>query len=272
MRSVVIAAAGVLGAVAGSARGAAVGAYAFDEPAGPTRFDAAGGGNDNATFNGSGALYAQPPIPNGTYGSLTLSGTPLGATGGLSTAGGEWITSSGASYDALTNNFTAMAWINPTDTTGVKRVFGRNRLSGSANNGWSFGIDGTQLIITNHGVADHRSSAGADTTGWQHVAITKSSTGGITFYRNGDVVSTLPAETANFSAVSGALPNWLLLNTFGGQNFVGLVDEVRLFDTPLTQAEIRSQAVTPIPEPVAAGLVLPLAGLLLGRRRRQRPS
>ena len=107
----------------------------------------------------------------------------FGTAAGLSAASGEWKTAPGPEMNALVNDFTAMAWVRPDTVTGVKRVAGRSRLGTAGNNGWSFGLDGAEIRLTGHAIVDLDSPGTGLTAGnWGHIAITKSSTGGVTFY------------------------------------------------------------------------------------------
>ena len=265
-------------AAAGVSEAALLGHYQMGETQGPTLSDSGGVVSDSATSFGSGHIYGQGGVPDGTYGALTLSGAPFGASVGLSAASGEWRTNPHPEYGSLVNNFTAMAWIRPDNVTGVKRVLGKNRLdpdpntagNQSANNSWSFGIDAQKILFTAHGVLDHRSNDVVQAGAWQHIAITKSSVTGVKFFHNGAEV---PPFTAGSPTATGDTrpvlptdldPYWLLLNTFGGQNFLGLVDEVRVYDSVLTLDEIRAAAV---PEPSAVAALAGVVCVALGRRR-----
>ena len=55
--------------------------------------------------------------------------------------------------------------------------------------------------------------------------------------------------------------------SIGDENFLGLVDDVRIYDTALTASEISS--LVAVPEPTTAG-VLALGAIALGARRRTR--
>lgn len=95
-----------------------------------------------------------------------------------------------------------------------------------------------------------------------NIAATKSSTGGVSFYLNGNLVNTNAGDTSNWQTSDDG---WLLFNAFGGQNFVGLGDEIRVYDNVLDQSVIRAAAV---PESSTAAL-LGLGGLALILRRRK---
>ena len=267
-------------AAAGVGEAAPLAVYQMNETVGPTLSDSAGAVSDTAASFGAGHLYGQGGVPDGNYGALTLSGSPFGASAGLSAASGEWKTDPNPEYGSLVNNFTAMAWVRPDNVTGVKRVLGKNRLdpdpntagNQSVNNGWSFGIDGQKILYTTHGVLDHRSNDIVQAGAWQHITITQSSTTGVKFFHNGAEVA--PFTPASPTATGGARPvvptdldpYWLLLNTFGGQNFLGLVDEVRVYDSVLSPDEIRAAATTPVPEPSGLVALVGLACMALARR------
>lgn len=251
-----------------SAQAALIARYDLNETAGPTLNDSAGV-NTSATAGGVGHVYNQPSIPSGTYGSLTLAPNTWGTTAGLSQARGEWATSTNNEFGNLQNDFTVMAWINPSSIGGYQRLISRTGITSGTNGtlegGWGFGLSGSEIIFTGYNVVDSVSTGASVQAGqWQHIAATKSPTDGVTFYLNGNLVSNNggAANTGNWGTSDDG---WLLFNAFGGQNLVGLGDEIRVYDTALTQAEIQSAAV---PEPSSAALIA-LAGAAVTLRRRR---
>jgi hypothetical protein len=71
---------------------------------------------------------------------------------------------------------------------------------------------------------------------WTHVAMTYGG-GAVRFYVNGALVGTR-AHTGAMPATAGALE--IGGNTIWGEWFAGLIDEVRIYNRPLTQAEIQA--------------------------------
>lgn len=257
-----------VGFLSGSVSHAAlVASYSMDAASG-SQLDNSGFGSalDFAT-SGSGLQFQTAGVAAGNYGtSLTVVGGVLGPSAGLAGASGEWQSASGENkLNTLTNNFTVMAWVNPSDLTGVNRILSQT-FSGATS--WGFGLSGTEILFTKSSIADIVSAGAAVTAGnWQHIAVTVSSTTGVTFFLNGDQVSNQNNLT-NLNTASRT-DSFRLFNGAGGQNLSGNLDEVRVYNTVLSLAEIRNAAVTAIPEPTISGLALVGAALFCTRRRRR---
>src|SRR5258706_5911599 len=82
--------------------------YAFDETSAPTRNDSAGINTVATEVGDTGFLYNAGSVLPGDYGLLTIGDTQLGATGGLSSGDGSWVTAGNNEFGALTNDFTVM--------------------------------------------------------------------------------------------------------------------------------------------------------------------
>lgn len=104
---------------------------------------------------------------------------------------------------------------------------------------------------------------------WIHIAATYDiANNDIVIYKNGEIVANGQDQT--FSAPSIENLDSLFVgiganNNGGGEWLHGLIDDLRVYDGLLTQAEI--QALALVPEPASLGL-LGLGGLLALRRRR----
>jgi subtilisin-like proprotein convertase family protein len=135
-----------------------------------------------------------------------------------------------------------MAWANPALPLSRQRIVGR---AASGNDGWSFGLDALgKLVLTGYGMADVVSTVPGWQVGtWQHVAVSKSSTGGVTFYVNGNVLESFPLRTEDWNASTAP---WKLLGGAGGEEFVGSVDEVKVFPGVLDLQSIREAATNRI--------------------------
>ncbi|MCA9246691.1 MAG: PEP-CTERM sorting domain-containing protein [Planctomycetales bacterium] len=218
---------------------------------------------ENAAETGSGHLYQQAAIPLGAYGDIGLGGSGHGFTAGISASSGEWNMGGSSKYGTLTNDFTVMAWVNPNATTGSQRVIAAD----VGGQGWAFGLSGNRIRVTGLGVVDSTAPAGDVVAGqWQHIAMTKSSTTGVTFYLNGIDVGTNAGHTANWIATTNA---YHLFDGPGtGERFVGLADEIRVYSTVLTRGEILAIAGK-VPEPSTLALLgLGFVAIVAGRRRR----
>jgi hypothetical protein len=134
---------------------------------------------------------------------------------------------------------TLAAWINPTNTTGVDTVFS---FSSSA----AFRLNGSRLRFTTFGILDHDTATGAITSGgWTHVAVTftPSTTDGAKFYVNGQLFQTMNSSAINRPSVFYRIG----ASHISGEWFGGALDDVRLYDRVLTDAEIALIAAAPTP-------------------------
>ena len=214
--------------------------YGFNETSGPSRIDSTGI-NTIATESGVTTYsYNAAPIPSGLYGSLTVAPGTLGATGGRSGGTGFWATSANNEFGGLTNDFTVMAWLKIASTASKQRIIGTNTASQL---GWSFGNDtGGKLILTGYGVGDvitTGSYVGAET--WIHVAVSKSSVSGVTFFVNGQVAETFAAQTGDFQPSNAPFG---LLGNLDNESLSGLVDDLRVYRGALDAAGIRAAVDT----------------------------
>lgn len=176
-----------------------------------------------------------------------------------------------APLNALLNDFTVAAWVyldSSITKTGVNTT--NNRVIGDDvawdGDAWSFGVRDGALLFTKNGVIDAFSSGGTTVPSdeWVHLAASVSSTSGITFYLNGAVDGTNP-NTANNNAGDDVFGIGRSYGAGEGQYFAGQLDEVRVYDSVLTDSEVATLAV---PEP-STGFLAALAGLAFGLKRRR---
>jgi Concanavalin A-like lectin/glucanases superfamily len=210
------------------ARGASpnlVAAYSFDEGAGTTVADASGNGNTGtlagATWTGSGKFNGALSF-NGTSSRVDV---PNAASLQLSTA------------------MTLEAWVNPTTITSKWRDViykGRDNYfleASSTNAGKPVGAG----IIG--GVSTKAFGTAALATGaWTHLATTYDGAA-LKFYVNGNLVRT--------TAVTGTLatsanPLQIGGDSIFGQYFAGTIDEIRIYNTALTQTQIQTDMTSAI--------------------------
>lgn len=272
----------VLAATAFAAQGALVAHYKLDETSGNLA-DASGNSltgtlqTFNSTANPNAWAYNQPSVPAGTYGEITVSPSTA-ASFGASFQGGDndnranFAIGSPAVIENLINagtngpggnggvgNMTVMGWINLDTASGNQRIFGTGT---SGLGGWGFGTSGSNLIFTTFGGADRRGTGGLVVGTWYHIAATYDDNS-LDFFVNGTSVGTTNGPDAGkFTEEIGTSFRVGASNNGVDQNF-GRYDEVKVFDTVLTAAEIQSAA---IPEPSTA-LLGALGALALLRRR-----
>lgn len=140
----------------------------------------------------------------------------------------------------LTNNFTVAAWVNPDNISGRKRFVTISRTYGA--DGFGFGMDNGNLLFTAYGVVDFNgTAASAIPLGeWSHVAAVVELVGGqtrVSFYVNGELSEQV---THNIAGMSPSSNDDVLIGSSTNVNattlnepFVGFIDEVVIYNTPL---------------------------------------
>ncbi|HOI97227.1 MAG TPA: LamG domain-containing protein [Candidatus Pacearchaeota archaeon] len=210
-----------------------VGYWSFDEGGGTIARDASGNNNHGTLTNG----------PKWTQGK---------SGGALQFDGKDDYVDCGnnSSLNFGTGDFTAEYWIYYTGSTKTNKVFTfLGKASGMGNNpGWYSGLttysgDGTNLkllsSITNGAWGTGNLEAGAyfSPNTWQHIVLIRSGTT-LKHYRNGNLDGQRISEGIganvdnNLSFTVGAFSN-------GGVPVKGLIDEVRIYNRALTEAEVK---------------------------------
>lgn len=200
---------------------------------------------------------------SGTLGGNALQLTPtLDADGSF--APPYLNTNMAASFWGINNvinsDHTAMAWVRFANQTGDNMIFGQGD-----GNRVHLGSRGNQYWHGHWGDDVNSGTNLTDTANWHHVAWTNADDGTQQIFVDGVSVGG-PGGTNGFG---GFVPsNDLLIGTSGNDgSFNGLLDEVKIFDTLLTPAEIVAASVI-VPEPSALVLgMLGVGGLILRRRR-----
>ena len=216
-----------------------VAAYSFGEGAGTSVTDASGNGNTgtiaNATWTTAGK-YGNALVFNGTSSLVTINDSP--------------------SLD-LTTGMTLEAWVNPSAVSsnwgdviykGNDNYFleGTSAPSGVPGAGGTFG--GSDVVTLG--------TASLPTNTWSYLAATYDGAT-LRLYVNGILVSSL-AQTGNIATSSNPLQ--IGGDSIFGQYFAGLIDEVRVYNGPLSVAQIQTDMNTPIDTGPMVTSVAPLTG------------
>ncbi len=201
-----------------------VAAYGFNEASGTTVSDASGKGH-------TGTIQSAVWTASGKFGAA------------LSFNGSSALVSIADAADLhLTSQMTLEAWVNPSAVTAVWRDVIYKALDnyfleatsdrGSPGGGGTFG----STTVVTYGAATLTANT------WAHLALTYDGAA-IRLYVNGAQVSTL-ARTGNL--LTSTSPLQIGGDSVFGQYFRGLIDEVRIYNIALTQAQIQADMNTPI--------------------------
>jgi len=225
-----------------------VAAFGFEELAGNTAIDSSAN-PINGTFGGAAAGAAPTRVAIGRFGRA------------VSFDGGDniGVPDTTASKLDLTTGMTLEAWVNPTSMSGWESVVYKER------GGVGTGLLSYALYAHDGGASTPpagyvRTSAGGPDRGiqglarlplnvWSHIAVTYTTAAGVgstlRFYVNGALVNTVTGANQNILQGNNAL-------RIGNSNapisegFNGMLDEIRIYNRALTQAEISADMNTPI--------------------------
>jgi hypothetical protein len=176
------------------------------------------------------------------------------AAGSVENTGGVGTHVSGTATIPLVlgNNFTMSAWFNTDVGTNTDRTILSNPFN--SNTGFLFGIRGTSLIM-DFGSSRHLTAAGAITVGQDYfMAVMQDPDGdtnhGWTAGANNRIALYNPTTATwqyfdNTQIKSGLLLQTMRIGAFvgGGREFDGLLDDVRVYNNTLTQADLNALAL-----------------------------
>src|SRR5437660_945341 len=194
-----------------------LGYWAFDEGTGTTAIDSSGSGNN-------GVLFHSPAFIAGRMGNaLSFNGV------------NQYVQVSSTSGLNLSNAITLAAWINPSDVTAYRTIV----VKGAAGlRGYGMNLINGNLNFIKVNGTDVASSVAISAGVWQHVAITWNAvTGEVKFYKDGALAQTV---------IDGFVPSTsldtdnLLIGLWlgGGSYFAGAMDELRVYSSALSAADI----------------------------------
>jgi hypothetical protein len=206
---------------------ALVAAYGFEEGSGATVADSSGNGLTGTISNATW-------VNNGQFGkALSFNGT------------NAWVTVADSPLLHLTTGMTLEAWVKPAAAaTGWTNVMFKERVG-----------DGNYTLYSADG-AGGKPVAGVDINGgilasatsplavgaWAHLAATYNGSS-VVMYVNGTQVG---SAAATGSMATSTLPLRIGGDSVFGEYFNGLIDEVRIYDTALTAAQIQADMNTPV--------------------------
>ena len=216
----------------GAAPSGPAAAWGFNETSGTTSADASGNNNTLALLNG----LAFAPGKNGN--GLSFDGT------------NDYLTAQNSpSLDISGNALTLSMWINPTGSTGDQVVLGKHWTTSMTSPYYQYGLELTAngrvpvlQIGTTGGVLSASMGSSLAINQWTHLAIVFNGSTTL-FYVNGALVS-----TKNLAVSMTARGNPLRIGADAStqQFYKGLLDDVRLYNRALTQAEVQTDMSRPV--------------------------
>ena len=226
--------------------GGLVAAYSFNEGTGATLYDSSGNGNNgvisNATWSTAGT-FGDALSFNGSNSLVTIPDSP--------------------SLN-LTSGMTIEAWVNPAALSGWRDVLLKARPAGL-----SYALYATDPDLTNSPSHAEVTTGGADwgakgggglpLNAWSFLAATYDGST-LRYYLNGNLVgSRRKSSPSGIVETQGALT--IGGNTVWGEYFEGLIDNVRVYNTALTGAQVQADMTTPVPPPSSSA---PLTATITG--------
>ena len=247
---------------------AVVGVAAAISPAGATVVPVAYYRLGEADPGAGNGVAGKNPTEDSTANNLDLTRTGTAMTYSNNTPSGSTLSmdfpgTAGVYYSrspvisTATDNFGIEAWVNADDTSGNELIAYNGNTSSS---GWGLYRFGTTWGALYGGLALWGHTGPLTTGTWTHLALVKDS-GTATFYVNGTAG---PTRTSGPAVPNGSM--WVGGHS-AGEEFGGLIDEVRVFTFTAGQFSTDDLLYPVVPEPASMALAL-LGGAVLFRRRK----
>jgi hypothetical protein len=222
--------------------------YKLDEASGVVHDTGAAPAADSSNSLKDPKNYAQPGVPAGTYGDITLSedqAKNLKSSVHIPAGDGFNIGPAEKSKLNITGNFTFTGWFKLSKTDGYHILLATGAGSG---NGWKVGVNEGSLLFTAAGVADVTTDAvSVDADKWYYLDVTVEGKDGerkINFFVNGKKV-TSEALTADDIKPSDAKQMHLGMAENADdtpENLDGNMTDLRVYNTVLSEKEIKAAA------------------------------
>ncbi len=197
---------------------------------------AAGSVPDTATADGAqnGVFVGAPTLStnrNGTANTaLTFSGT------------GQAITIASAAPLAITGQITMAAWVRTTSNSGTRNIIARGNTNTASGHVYLRMTNGEWEVGSYNGTAHQATfSMYTDINAWVHLCGVYDGTAW-KFYRNGRLMATTVDATGAVNVTTN--PGWAIGGSANGTGnlFVGSLDEVNIFNTALSEDNVRALA------------------------------
>jgi glucose/arabinose dehydrogenase len=212
-------------------------AWGFNEAAGTTTADSSSNGN-TGTFTGAGVTWS----PAGHTGAaLSFDGT----AGYLNVLNSPSL--------GLTSSHTFEAWIKPSQLTGYESIFTKETVGGGCSTlAYWLQLNGSRISGGfNNGTTcvEHPTTAQNLTTGpnapWYHIAaVFDDAANTYKIYLNGNLVTTQTENGAPVVKTSNLMIGQSGYTAGANERWRGLLDDIRIYNRPLTQAEIQADMNT----------------------------
>ncbi|MET9268088.1 PQQ-dependent sugar dehydrogenase [Kribbella sp. NPDC003557] len=209
-----------------------VGAWGFNETSGTTVNDSSGSGN-NGTMSGAGVTRSTA----GKYGgAMSFNGS----------AGN--VTVPNAASLSLSSSYTLEAWVNPTALSNYQTILIKEVTGGC---GYWLQTTGNQIAsgFANGGCREFVSTTPTvPLNQWSHVAAVFNDTANTyTLYLNGTAILTATQTLAPVPNTQALVFGQSACTSCGGERWRGLIDDIRIYNRPLSTAEIQTDMTTAIP-------------------------
>ena len=222
--------------LAGGSGTGLVAAYSFDEGTGTTVTDKSGLGNNGTIVNASWSTA-------GKYGSaLSFNGT------------NSMVTIPDSASLHLTTGMTMEAWVKPTKIASVWQdvIYKGNDNYYLEATSPSSGMPGGAVKLAS-ATASSYAASGLTANAWTHLALTYDGST-VKLYVGGALVSS-KAQSGSLTTSTNALQ--IGGDSIYGEYFNGTIDEVRVYNVPLTQSQIQSDMITAISGSATADTTAP---------------